>query len=92
MYRINDNKEICVNAVSCMIPNLKIEHLFIGGGVLLSRKIVEAAIENFKSRKFISSSENSQKHSKLIEDVNIVGQRCVAFFRALYYKKLLPEG
>lgn len=32
MYRIKANKEIRVNAVSCMIPNLKIEHLFIGGG------------------------------------------------------------
>ena len=32
MYRTNGNKEIRVNAVSCMIPNLKIERLFIGGG------------------------------------------------------------
>lgn len=32
MYRTNGNKEIRVNAVSCMIPNLKTEHLFIGGG------------------------------------------------------------
>ena len=32
MYRINANKEICVNAVSCMLPNLGIERLFIGGG------------------------------------------------------------
>ena len=32
MYRIKANKEIRVNAVSCMIPNLKIERLFIGGG------------------------------------------------------------
>ena len=32
MYRTNGNKEIRVNAVSCMLPNLKIERLFIGGG------------------------------------------------------------
>ena len=32
MYRINGNKEIRVNAVSCMPPNLKTEHLFTGGG------------------------------------------------------------
>ena len=32
MYRTNGNKEIRVNAVSCMLPNLKIEHLFAGGG------------------------------------------------------------
>ncbi len=31
MYRIKANKEIRVNAVSCMIPNFKTEHLFIGG-------------------------------------------------------------
>ena len=85
MYRIKANKEIRVNAVSYMLPNLKTEHLFI-------RKIVEAEIENFKSYKFISSSENSQKHSKLMEDVNIVGQRCVAFFRVLFCGKLRPEG
>ena len=81
MYRIKANKEIRVNAVSCMIPNLKIERLFIGG-VLLSRKIVEAEIENFESRKFISSSENSQKRYNYIENMNVVGQRCVTFFRA----------
>ena len=91
MYRIKANKEIRVNAVSCMIPNLKIEHLFIGGGVLLSRKIVEAEIEKFESRKFISSSENSQKRYNYIKNMNVVGQRCVAFFRALFYRKLLPE-
>ena len=90
MYRIKANKEIRVNAVSCMLPNLKIERLFIGG-VLLSRKIVEAAIENFKSRKFISSSENSQKRYNYIENMNVVGQRCVAFFRAFFYRKLLVE-
>ncbi len=89
MYRTNANKEIRVNAVSCMLPNLKTEHLFIGGGVLLSRKIVEAEIENFESRKFISSSENSQKRYNYIENMNVVGQRCVAFFRALIYRKLL---
>ena len=83
MYRTNGNKEIRVNAVSCMLPNLKIEHLFIGG-VLLSRKIVEAEIENFESRKFIFSSENSQKQYNYIENMNLVGQRCVAFFRALF--------
>lgn len=32
MYRINGNKEIRVNAVSCMILNLKIERLFMVGG------------------------------------------------------------
>ncbi len=32
MYRIKSNKEIRVNTVSCMIPNLKTERLFIGGG------------------------------------------------------------
>lgn len=32
MYRIKGNKEIRVNAVSYMLSNLKIEHLFIGGG------------------------------------------------------------
>ncbi len=32
MYRIKANKEIRVNAVSCMMPNLKTEHLFILGG------------------------------------------------------------
>ncbi len=89
MYRTNGNKEIHVNAVSCMLPNLKIERLFIGRGVLLSRKIVEAEIENFESRKFISSSENSQKRYNYIENMNVVGQRCVAFFRALIYRKLL---
>ena len=31
MYRIKGNKEIRVNAVSYMLSNLKIEHLFIGG-------------------------------------------------------------
>lgn len=90
MYRIKSNKEIRVNMVSCMIPNLKIEHLFIGG-VLLSRKIVEAEIEKFESRKFISGSENSQKRYNYIKNMNVVGQRCVAFFRALFYRKLLPE-
>ena len=79
MYRTNGNKEIRVNAVACMLPNLEIEHLFIGG-VLLSRKIIEAAIEDFKSRKFISSSENSQKRYNYIENMNVVGQRCVVFF------------
>lgn len=79
MYRIKANKEIRVNAVSCMIPNLKTERLFIGG-VLLSRKIVEAEIENFESRKFISSSENSQNRYNYIKNMNVVGQRCVAFF------------
>ena len=83
MYRIKANKEIRVNAVSCMMPNLKIEHLFIGGG-LLSRKIVEAEIEKFESRKFISGSENSQKRYNYIKNMNVVGQRCVAFFRALF--------
>lgn len=91
MYRIKANKEIRVNAVSCMIPNLKIEHLFIGGGVLLSRKIVEAEIENFESCKFISSSKNSQKQYIYIENMNVVRQRCVAFFRVLFYRKLLVE-
>ena len=91
MYRINANKEIYVNAISCTIPNLKTEHLFIWGGVLLSRKIVEAEIENFESRKFISSSENSQKRYNYIENMNVVGQRCVAFFRVLFYRKLLME-
>lgn len=90
MYRIKANKEIRVNAISCMLPNLKIERLFIGG-VLLSRKIVEAEIENFESRKFISSSENSQKRYNYIDNMNVVGQRCVAFFRALIYRKLLME-
>ena len=90
MYRINGNKEIRVNAVSCMPPNLKTEHLFTGG-VLLSRKIVEAEIENFESRKFISGSENSQKRYNYIKNMNVVGQRCVAFFRALIYRKLLME-
>ena len=61
------------------------------GGVLLSRKIVEAEIENFESRKFISGSDNSQKRYNYIENMNIVGQRCVAFFRALIYRKLLME-
>ena len=91
MYRIKANKEIRVNAVACMLPNLKIEHLFVGGGVLLSRKIVEAEIENFESRKFISGSENSQKRYNYIENMNVVGQRCVAFFRVLFYRKLLME-
>ena len=31
MYRIKANKEIRVNAISCMLPNLKTERLFIGG-------------------------------------------------------------
>lgn len=88
MYRIKANKEIRVNAVSYMLPNLKIEHLF-AGGVLLSRKSVEAEIENFESRKFISGSENSQKRYNYIKNMNVVGQRCVAFFRALIYRKLL---
>ena len=91
MYRINDNKEICVNETYCTMPKFKIERLFTFLGAA-QQEIVEAEIENFEFCKSISSSENSQKHSKLIEDVNIVGQRCVAFFRALYYKKLLPEG
>lgn len=90
MYRIKANKEIRVNAVSYMIPNLKIERLFIGG-VLLSRKIVEAEIEKFESRKFISSSENSQNRYNYIKNMKVVGQRCVAFFRALFYRNLLVE-
>lgn len=90
MYRINDNKEIRVNAVSCMFSNLKTERLFIGGTA--RQENVEAAIENFKSRKFISGSENSQKRYNYIENMNVVGQRCVAFLRALYYKKFLSEG
>lgn len=32
MYRIKANKEIRVNAIPCMLPNLKTERLFIGGG------------------------------------------------------------
>lgn len=92
MYRINANKEICVNAVSCTIPNLKIEHLFMcGGGGTARQENVEAAIENFESRKFISGSENSQKRYNYIEYMDVVGQRCVAFFRALFCRKLLPE-
>ena len=91
MYRINGNKEIRVNAVSCVLPNLEIEYLF-AERVLLSRNIVKAEIENFEFRKFISSSENSQKRYNYIENMNVVGQRCVAFFRALFYRKLLPEG
>ena len=83
MYRIKANKEIRVNAVSCMLPNLEIEYLF-AERVLLSRKIVEAEIENFEFRKFISSSENSQKRYNYIENMDVVGQRCVAFFRALF--------
>ena len=91
MYRIKANKEIRVNAVSCVLPNLEIEYLF-AERVLLSRNIVKAEIENFEFRKFISSSENSQKRYNYIENMNVVGQRCVAFFRALFYRKLLPEG
>lgn len=90
MYRINGNKEICVNAVSCTIPNLKIEHLFMWGGTARQEN-VEAAIENFESRKFISGSENSQKRYNYIEYMDVVGQRCVAFFRAFFYRKLLIE-
>lgn len=87
MYRINANKEICVNAISCTIPNLKTERLFIWGTA--RQENVEAAIENFKSRKFISGSENSQKRYNYIENMNVVGQRCVAFFRVLFCGKLL---
>ena len=88
MYRIKANKEIRVNTVSCMIPNLKTERLFIGGGVLLSRKIVEAEIEKFESCRFISGSENSQKRYNYIKNMNVVGQRCVAFFRAQKWRLL----
>ena len=45
-------------------------------------KIVEAEIEKFESRKFISSSENSQNRYNYIKNMKVVGQRCVAFFRA----------
>ena len=41
MYRIKSNKEIRVNTVSCMIPNLKIEHLFIGGGYCSAGKLLK---------------------------------------------------
>ena len=41
MYRINANKEIRVNAVSSMIPNLKTEHLFIGGGCCSAGKLLK---------------------------------------------------
>lgn len=41
MYRIKANKEIRVNAVSCMIPNFKTEHLFIGGGYCSAGKVLE---------------------------------------------------
>ena len=90
MNRINANNEICVNETSCTIPNFKTERLFIWGTA--RQENVEAAIENFESRKFISGSENSQKRYNYIEYMDVVGQRCVAFFRALFYRKLLPEG
>ena len=54
-------------------------------------KIVEAEIEKFESRKFISSSENSQNRYNYIKTMKVVGQRCVAFFRALFYRNLLVE-
>ena len=59
------------------------------GGGTARQEIVEAAIENFESRKFISGSENSQKRYNYIENMNVVGQRCVAFFRVLFCGKLL---
>ena len=83
MYRINDNKEICVNETSCTMPKFKIERLFTFWGAA-QQEIVEAEIENFKSRKFISGSENSQKRYNYIENMNVVGQRCVAFFVRLF--------
>ena len=41
MYRIKGNKEIRVNAVSYMLSNLKIEHLFIGGGDCSAGKLLK---------------------------------------------------
>ncbi|GEM_PF-3179627 len=41
MYRIKANKEIRVNAVSCMIPNFKIERLFIGEGYCSAGKLLK---------------------------------------------------
>ena len=41
MYRIKANKEIRVNAVSYMLPNLKIEHLFVGGGYCSAGKVLK---------------------------------------------------
>ena len=41
MYRTNGNKEIRVNAVACMLPNLKIEHLFAGGGYCSAGKLLK---------------------------------------------------
>ena len=42
MYRIKANKEIRVNAVSCVIPNFKTEHLFTGvGGYCSAGKVLE---------------------------------------------------
>lgn len=41
MYRIKANKEIRVNAVSCMMPNLKTEHLFIWGGYCSAGKLLK---------------------------------------------------
>ena len=47
-------------------------------------KIVEAEIENFESRKFISSSENSQNRYNYIKNMKVVGQRCVDFFARFF--------
>ena len=41
MYRIKANKEIRVNAVSCMIPNFKTERLFIGEGYCSAGKLLK---------------------------------------------------
>lgn len=83
MYHTNADNEIRVNVTSCMKGNSLIEHMFIGGGVLLRWKDAEAEIEEFKSCRFISGSEDSQrkKHIENRKQVGQIVQNCVAFFR-----------
>lgn len=71
MYYTNADNEIRVNATSCMKGNLPVEHLFIGG--LLRWKHAEAEIEEFKSCRFISGLEDSQRKKKHIENRKQVG-------------------
>ena len=60
MYHTIADNEIRVNVTSCMKGNSPIERMFIGG-VLLRWKHAEAEIEKFKSCRFISGSEDSQR-------------------------------
>ena len=90
MYRIEDNKEIHVNTVSCIRFTLN-ENVCSSGGGLRDWKITEVATSHFgdfDTQDFVSGSEYVQRKLKYIALRFIVGQRCAAYFRMRKFCRL----